>query len=139
MIYDKNDNQVPSYDKDGNQVPLFDTSSQEPVIEDRGLKQPRTVKRLRKGQSCRASKFSGSGMRYGRYMSGITGNAKNTRFSEKKGAFTGYITDRPDLSAVAEYFTTTPSGGPYHAAFHGLLYFEADNPVPGPNCFIQAY
>ena len=139
VIYDKNDNQVPTYDKDGNQIPLFDASSQEPVIEDRGSKQPTTVKRLGKGQSCEINNFSGSGMRYGRYMSGITGNAKNTRFSEKKGAFTGYITDRPDLSAVAEYFTTTPSGGPYHAAFHGLLYFEADNPVPGPNYFIQAY
>lgn len=139
VIYDKNDNQVPSYDKNGNQVPLFDASTQEPVIEDRGLKQPTTVKRLRKGQSCRASKFSGSGMRYGRYMGGMTGNAKNVSFSEKKGTFTSYITDRPDLSAVAQYFTATPSGGPYHAAFYGLLYFEAYNPVPGPNYFIQAY
>ena len=127
------------YDKDGNQVPLFDASSQEPVIEDRGPKQPTAVKRLGKGQSCQVNKFSGSRMRYGRYMGGVTGNAKNVSFSEKKGAFTGYITDRPDLSTVAQYFTATPSGGPYHAAFHGLLYFEADNPVPGPNYFMQVH
>ncbi len=139
VIYDKDGNQVPSYDKNGNQVPLFDTSSQEPVIEDRGLKQPTTGKRVGKGQACEVNDFFGSGMRHGRHMGGITGNAKNVSFSEKKGAFTGYITDRPDLSAVAQYFTATSSGGPYHAAFHGLLYFEADNPVPGPNYFMQVY
>ncbi|WP_301699975.1 hypothetical protein [Lactiplantibacillus plantarum] len=72
------------YDKDGNQVPLFDASSQEPVIEDRGPKQPTTVKRLGKGQSCQVNKFSGSRMRYGRYMGGVTGNAKNVSFSEKR-------------------------------------------------------
>lgn len=72
-------------------------------------------------------------------MFGITGNAKNIKCSVKKGAFTGYVTDRPDSSAVVQYFTATPSGSPYHAAFRGFTYFWVYNPASGQNYFIQAY
>lgn len=129
------DNDVTTiYDKNGNKVEL------EPVAPGalvRGTAQPRTIKRLNKGQSYMSNPFSGSGMRYGGYMFGITSG--KVMITVAKSAFTTYITGSTDPNFVVQTATLKPSGSPYtYNPLKGYIYFGVYNPVSGSTYGLKA-
>ena len=125
------------FDKDGNEVPATEIP-QTPGIQPRSATQPTTVKYLSKGQSYWSEDFSASGMRYSGYMFSLTGT-KNVRITANKGAFTLYITDRPEAGAVVNTYYLTPSGSPYRFVTDQWFYFGVNNPISGQNYYLQAY